>query len=227
MIVVGALVFLAAALLLGGKDSTARLRALVARPEAAHRGGGAPKASGDADEVLAIVAQAASLLRAGASPHHVFRQLARVHRDGALAPVLTGVARAMELGEPGHRAILGQRAIIPESHAATFEALAAAWAVAERTGAPLAEVLDRLAESLRDAEDLERERQAAMAGPAASVRVLVVLPFLGLLLGALIGADLLAVAATPVGAASLLGGVVLLLAGRAWMRALVRIRDPA
>lgn len=216
---------LAAALLVDGRWSLRRLQVLL-RPPAG------PEARGDAgaptaESIVSLVAQAASLLRAGTSAHHVFRQLARVHEDEATAPLLAAIARNMELGEPGERAILGNRALFPPGHEPTFEALAAGWAVSERTGAPLADVLSRLAAALSDAADLARERTAAAAGPRASVRVLTVLPIIGLVLGMALGADLLAVTATPLGAASLLLGVVLLVAGHLWMRALARLREDA
>ena len=99
----------------------------------------------------------------------------------------------------------------------------AAGRLARELGAPLAEVLDEVAAGVADDEAAEAERRAALAGPSATARVLVWLPVCGVLLGLALGADVLGVAADGrLGSVSVVGGLVLLLAGRAWTRLLVR-----
>lgn len=68
-------------------------------------------------------------------------------------------------------------------------AVAAGWEVATRSGAGLANVLDRIAAVLRDDEDVRREVTASLASPRATARMLAVLPVFGLGLGTSIGAD--------------------------------------
>lgn len=109
------------------------------------------------------------------------------------------------------------------AEAARVHAVVAGARTACELGAPLAEVLEDLASaSAADAEHAE-EVTAALAGPRATSRVLIALPALGLLVGAALGArpwDV--VAGGGVGtAAAALGGVVVL-AGRAWVGALLR-----
>jgi tight adherence protein B len=90
--------------------------------------------------------------------------------------------------------------------------------VAESAGAPAADVLERYARSRREIAEAERERAVALAGPQATVTVLTWLPAAGLGLALLIGADPLSLLGSPAGLVSIGSGVVLLAAGRLWMR---------
>lgn len=95
-------------------------------------------------------------------------------------------------------------------------------------GAPLAELLDEVGAGVADDESAAAERASALAGPASTGRILGWLPVAGILLAVALGADVVAVASDGgVGTASVGGGVVLLLAGRAWSRALVRAAERA
>lgn len=99
----------------------------------------------------------------------------------------------------------------------------AARALALELGAPLAELLDEVGSGVADDESAAAERRAALAGPAATGRVLGWLPVAGVLLALALGADVVAVAADGgVGTASVVGGAVLVVVGRVWTRALVR-----
>lgn len=103
------------------------------------------------------------------------------------------------------------------------EELRACWNIGERTGAPLASVLERLARYLEQEIDLSQARDSAMSGPKSTGTILSWLPLLGLGLGILMGTN-------PVG--TLLGsipgavagvlGVFLALAGRRWTARLVQ-----
>ena len=102
----------------------------------------------------------------------------------------------------------------------------AAERLAHELGAPLAEVLDEVASGVSDDESAEAERRAAIAGPAATARVLLWLPVGGIVLGISLGADLLDVALDGrIGSVSAVVGLVLLVAGRAWTRLLVRAAE--
>jgi tight adherence protein B len=99
--------------------------------------------------------------------------------------------------------------------------LAACWAVAERSGAGLEVAVRRLAESLRAAERQRAELAGELAGARATARLLAVLPGLGLLLAAAVGAQPLAfLLGTPLGGACLLLALGLDVAGLAWTKRL-------
>ena len=104
-----------------------------------------------------------------------------------------------------------------------WSALAAAWAVAADSGAPLAGALRAFAELLRGFADTERQRLIALAGPRATTRLVVVMPLIGVAFGAALGQDTLGVLlTTPVGLVCLALGIGLLLAAIGWNRALLR-----
>src|SRR5690606_22458065 len=89
-------------------------------------------------------------------------------------------------------------------------------------GAPLAEVLERCAATVAEEEQARDARRVALAGPRSTARILAGLPLLGLLLGAGLGADPLGSATDGGwGTASVLTGLLLLVAGRRWTAALV------
>ncbi|WP_156143976.1 type II secretion system F family protein [Sinomonas humi] len=191
---------------------------------------------------------AASVLEAAARAAALGIPVARAIRDAAsLAwregfPAVTpssvhGVAPAVfnamhglspaisnSMGDPGSRKRPGGgrlRLREPRMLAVWLE-VAACVEVAEASGCPLSSVFDRLSSHLESDADAAAARATALAGPKATTRILTVLPFGGLLLGTLIGADpLVALTSTAVGLVCLVGGVALALAGRLWSRRLV------
>ncbi|AUI62190.1 type II secretion system F family protein [Amycolatopsis sp. BJA-103] len=100
-------------------------------------------------------------------------------------------------------------------------ALANVWALANRFGLPMADVLEA---ARRDAEaeiGFRRRLKAKMAGPRASAAVLAVLPLVCLLLGEAMGAGPVRVlTGTGTGQWLLVVGSGLIWAGTAWCRAL-------
>ncbi|WP_101652424.1 type II secretion system F family protein [Brevibacterium ihuae] len=173
-------------------------------------------------EAVAVVDRAAELLRVGMPPAVVMGRLAELAADPVLARTLQRMGRSLELGDPPHDAIRRHLGDLPPSAAEVFDGMAAVWFVAETAGAPAADMLSRYGDTCREKSDAARERAVALAGPAATVRVLTWLPLLSLGLGLLIGTDLVALLGTVPGLVSLGGGVVLLLTGRMWMRTLLR-----
>ncbi len=151
------------------------------------------------------------------------RDLAR-HR-AALLDTLSGAAADLRAGLPAERVASGLTAV-DHPAAAGDPLLARVRAVsrlAERTGAPLADLWERIE---ADARAGDRAR-AALAGQAAGSRttacLLAALPVAGLGLGYAIGADPLTVLLrTPIGAACALGAVALQLVGLAWTRRITR-----
>lgn len=103
--------------------------------------------------------------------------------------------------------------------------LAALSTVVEHTGAPAAELLERLVVDLRASRHTEATLAANTAGTRVSMRMLAVLPVLGPFLGAAVGADALTVLFdTPIGITCLIAAMALQGAGVWWS---TRIRRSA
>lgn len=102
--------------------------------------------------------------------------------------------------------------------------LAAATALAEACGAPLAEVLERLDAHLRAVQRAQAVADSQAAGVRASAAVLAVMPVAGLGLGVAVGVDPWRVLLhTPAGSVALGVAVALQLVGIAWTARLARI----
>lgn len=101
--------------------------------------------------------------------------------------------------------------------------LAALWQVCEGSGGALAAAVDRLVVGARQAGRVRLEVRAQLAGPRATMRILALLPLIGLVMGLLMGADPLGFLLGSVwGWLCLAAAVALEAAGLFWVRALVR-----
>lgn len=175
------------------------------------------------DTIAALTERLAVLLTAGVPVSSAWGHLGGGPDggDGSVAgtaddAVLAAAAHAAAQGDPVAPAIASATMTQPEA-SASWPVLAAAWGVAEESGAPLAVSLRDLAAGLRDEAQLRREVRTALAGPAASARLVTALPLLAVGFGATLGFDTIAVLfANPLGLACLLIGSVLLWAGRRW-----------
>lgn len=168
-----------------------------------------------AGELAAAVTGVASALRAGSSPAHAWLTVTGIvvgpHGVPALADLVPTGGRLRRAGR-------GLR----EQHARRARAVVAAGRLAAELGTPLGPVLDRVARTLETDEELDADRRAALAGPRSTATVLRWLPVLGVVLGAALGADPVGVLLDGgLGAASGLGGAVLLGVGHVWTRRLV------
>lgn len=160
----------------------------------------------------------AVLLGSGASPTRAWRHLA----EGG-DPSAARITGRVDDGETLVEAIAGER----DSDAAWGD-VAAAWEIAESVGAPLAETLRSVADSLRDAAELRDDVRVALAEPTSSARVMLWLPLLGLVVAAGLGLDPFGVLfTTPLGGICLGLGIALILLARIWTRRLVRRAQPA
>lgn len=132
--------------------------------------------------------------------------------------------------EPGAPASLEDLAATAKT-TARKDAVAGARAavqVADRLGAPVADVLHSCAQGLSEAEEAASQRRTALAAPRATARLLTWMPVAGLGLGALLGVRPLAVFTDGgAGTACFLLGMVLTVAGRRWSGALVRQAERA
>ncbi|GAA1247792.1 hypothetical protein GCM10009588_28020 [Microbacterium phyllosphaerae] len=169
--------------------------------------------SGGADAATAVQTLAV-LLQAGAVPMVAWRHLASIGDVHAAA-----VVERVDEGVPLVAAI--------EAEGGAWRDLAAAWEIATTVGAPLAEVLRMIAETLRDAAAAADDVRIALAEPAGTARLLLWMPFAGLLLGFALGFDTLGViVGTPAGAGCVVAGVLLVLVARAWTARLLRRARP-
>jgi tight adherence protein B len=163
-------------------------------------------------------------VRAGAHPATALKGAA-VETEPARG-VLRSAAAAAGLGHGVAASLTAEAARRPEI-APALRHVAGAWALAERHGVPLADLLAAVHADLRWRLTHAGRVGAALAGPRATTAVLTGLPVLGILLGELIGANPLQVLRSGVlGQVLVLSGVGLAAAGAAWARAVMRSAVP-
>jgi len=174
--------------------------------------------AGMREQVAECVDLLAAELRAGVLPH---RALAALSDDFVF---LATAARTAQLGGDVSAALADAAG---RPGAAALRDLAGAWHVADRTGAPLAVVLERLAGTVRVDQEVAREVQSGVAPARATARLMAVLPAMGLVMGAGMGADPVGtLTRTLLGSCCLALGVALACAGVAWVERLaVRAED--
>jgi tight adherence protein B len=113
------------------------------------------------------------------------------------------------------RTAVSKRAI--HSELRITELTAAVWRLAEHTGAPAADLVERIEADARAADRAKASAAAQSAGAQATALLLAALPLGGIALGYAIGADPLRVLLhTPLGAACAAGAVLLQCAGLFW-----------
>ncbi len=177
----------------------------------------------DVDALADAVHRLAVLLAAGLEPLSALRALEATHPALAAA---AGCGSVVEV--PAALVARAGEAATGTSRAVAY--LAGCWTVAVEAGAPLAPALERAAESLHAIADADRQRELALAGPLATARIVALLPFAGIGMGLLIGADPLGVVVGTVpGAVAAAGGIAALVVGLRWnerMIAAARTADP-
>jgi tight adherence protein B len=154
-------------------------------------------------------------LRSGAAPREA---LCRATRDEPRFAAVAAVARS-----PAGDVVstLHELATLPGGAAAAD--LATAWAVCEVTGGRMAPAVARLGVGWRDEEQVRREVSAQLAGPRATAVLLAGLPFVGLAMGAALGADPIATMRQPsLLLAVAVPGLLLELAGLLWTARITR-----
>ena len=194
-------------------------------------------------EVATLTQRLAVLLSAGVAPASAWRYVAgSAPGPGATAPrsdrrppsasgsagvVAAAVARSE--GDPAAttHGILAAAAGLPRLEAEGWRGLAACWQVATIAGAPLAAALRDYARCLRSLADAQRDAAVALAAPAATARLVMALPPVGVLFGAALGFDTLrTLFATALGLTCLVIGAGLMWLAARWNRRLVRAAQP-
>jgi tight adherence protein B len=157
-------------------------------------------------------------LRAGQPPSRALAWLTRTWPE---------LERTTALARMGGDVPAALRRVAAHPGAEPFGQIAAGWQVAQRSGASLADVLDRLSRSLRDDEDVRREVTASLGPTRATARLLAVLPLFGLGLGVTMGADPLSVlVGSTIGSICLATGAALAIAGLFWVERIADRADP-
>ncbi|MFM1917876.1 MAG: hypothetical protein RJB01_1391 [Actinomycetota bacterium] len=143
--------------------------------------------------------------------HLLRREQDRAHKRAASLHILGAFGAELAAGHPPHIAL--SRALYPENnwprtaaacswggdiaqaleydgaeHPAALR-LAACWRVTERTGAPLVQVVQRLATAEREMDEARVNMHSALAGPRATARTLALLPVIGVGLGFVMGVN--------------------------------------
>jgi tight adherence protein B len=163
-------------------------------------------------------------LRAGAHPAAA---LSGVRADGPLARAALGpAATAAALGDGIPAALVAEAGRRPEL-AHQLHRVAGAWALADRHGVPLADLLAGVHADVRWRVAYAGRVRAQLAGPRATAAVLTALPLLGLALGQLVGAGPLDVLRSGLlGQLLVVVGVGLALVGAAWTGRILRAAVP-
>ncbi len=164
----------------------------------------------DFDSVARLVDRLAVLTGAGIAPLSAWRH--------AAAEVVEGLDSSH--GLPDRLAEVAVSA--PVADRSAWAALAATWWIATEAGAALSATLTRSAEVLHGLAQGAREIEVALAGPTATSRVVLALPAVGLVLGGLLGFDVMAALATVPGAICLVAGGILIAVAVRWNRRLIR-----
>lgn len=167
------------------------------------------RAEAHASGVLEAVELVAAEVAAGAPPGTALRHAADAW------PPLAVVAESADLGGEVP-AELRRLAAVPGAD--PLRLVAAAWEVAHRSGAGLADALARVGEGLRDDRATRRVVEGELASARATARLVATLPAFALLVSSTTGGGAWTfVTATPLGWACLVGGLALGLLGLTWI----------
>ncbi|WP_406269256.1 hypothetical protein OH799_26190 [Nocardia sp. NBC_00881] len=157
-------------------------------------------------------------LRVGAHPSAAAEVAARESRGDAARAFTVGAARS-RLGGPTSAGLRQPDSIV----AVELSRIADAWQVAEQHGLALAELLSAARADLAGRIRFHGRTTAALAGARATAVVLAGLPFLGIVLGQMMGASPLHVLfASSIGVVLLPLGAGLACAGLLWTDAIAR-----
>lgn len=188
------------------------------------------KQRADPGTAWAVVSRCAVLLRGGVPAVRVFAAIAsdtgvsNVPDEpasvpaGAVSDAAADIASRLAAGESPAEALRARDG--PD-----WRVAAVAWQLAEQSGAALAPALERLAFALGQLATLRERRAVLLSGPRATVRLVIALPPLALLLGALLGFNPLPVLLSGGGLAMLCVGILLLGLGLVWARSMTRAVD--
>lgn len=181
------------------------------------------------EQVGEVTQKLAVLLAAGVPPAAAWGYLdaSRQMHSADGEEVIAAAVRAAGDGDSIAGAIARSATQSPSSLQPAWRGLAAAWFVATESGAPLAQCLRDLASSFRSLGQTQRDLQVALAGPAATARMVMALPVIGVLFGIGLGFNTLqTLFATVPGLVCLAAGIALMVLGALWNRRMILRATP-
>ncbi|WP_147103994.1 hypothetical protein [Nesterenkonia populi] len=187
------------------------------------------------EEAAQLLRQLAALLASGRGEAQAWADLrdhwARTRSDHPFVPIAGQIAASEISGAGTAEGIRRSLSTLEEKSQDAAQKqtrrvltrLLAVTRLSEQTGAPLSQLIERLAASLDDAAQLRAAVRTAAAGPRLTQLILTLLPLGGVLLGQLMGADpVSALLGSAAGLGCLGLGLLFLLAGRLWSRHMIR-----
>jgi tight adherence protein B len=173
--------------------------------------------------VAAVLAAAYGGLAARAASRRTARRRAaasRAHSLDELSALSADLRAGLAIGPAGPAGVAEGSVGPPDARIG--ELTSAVWRLAERTGAPTADLVERIEADARAADRSRAEAEAEASGARSTALLLAVLPAGGIALGYSIGANPLHVLLhTPVGAACAIAAALLQCAGLIWTDRLV------
>ncbi|WP_308467975.1 type II secretion system F family protein [Rathayibacter soli] len=190
------------------------------------------------EDVGDVTARLAVLLAAGVPPAAAWRYLLPEITDDERAdaisrprppgaPVIAAAIRAAGEGDSISAAVARSAGGEEPGLRSAWCGLAAAWFVATESGAPLAQCLRQLACAFQALGQTQRDLQVALAGPAATARLVMALPVVGVLFGLGLGFNTWqTLFGSAPGLVCLTVGVLLMVVGVLWNRRMIRRATP-
>ena len=162
----------------------------------------------------------AAFIGAGMSPGSAWDELANQAQQGEVAHLI-GLETRHGVALPA--AI----EMITRQQSQSWRVVGAAWSLARETGAPLAPALRAIGGAIQDTKRTQREITAALAGPRATLRLVLALPLLALVGGLLTGVNAGGVLlASPLGLGALAIGALCFVGAWWWIRLLTTEATP-
>ena len=179
-----------------------------------------PRKTQPPTDPVAAIRTLAALHQAGLSLPSLWAELARDPRHGQIPLAMT---TAIAEGTNAHDALQ----LLTTDGDPSWRALGACWAIARVSGSPLGPALEALAEALTDISRTQRQITAALAGPKATMRLVMALPVIGIIGGELGGQSSLGfLLGTGLGASVFALGAAMMLGAWWWLRLLAERAKP-
>lgn len=180
----------------------------------------------DLEGLASSVQRLGVMISAGVAPSSAWMYLAE-EAPAELVFVLGRINDKIETKETIGGAIAEVANSARLANQGAWRGLAAAWLVATESGAPLAPTLAEFASTLRSFAATRRELQVSLAAPAATARLVMILPAIGVVFAVAIGFDVLrTLFTTGPGLVCLALGILLMLTARVWNSRLIRRATP-
>lgn len=179
----------------------------------------------EAENLLAedarTIREFAALVRSGLTLYPAIEAL--LAAESSQSPVYQALQQLRATHRLGARSSTKREVLPTDQETSSVQRMHWCLQVSERSGASLAEVLERLADDLEADVMAAQAFDAAMAGPKATTKLLTWLPVVGFVAGMLLGIDVLgALTSSWAAQLSVAVGLILWLLNRLWCQYLLR-----